>query len=69
MNKTLVSIFVGAAFLAAAPAFAQTAPATQAGTQAATQSARIDHMDPPFWWAGMHDHRLQLMVHGDGIGD
>jgi glycosidase len=55
MNKTLVSILVGAAFLAAGPASAQ-APA-------------IDHMDPPFWWAGMHEHRLQLMVHGAGIGE
>jgi neopullulanase len=54
MNKTLVSILVGAAFLAAAPASAQ--------------KPAIDHMEPPFWWAGMHDHRLQLMVHGDGVG-
>jgi len=61
MNKTLVSILVGAACLAAAPAFAQTAPATPV--------SRIDHMDPPFWWTGMHDHRLQLMVHGAGIGE
>jgi glycosidase len=55
MNKTLVSILVGAAFLAAGSASAQT--------------AHIDHMDPPFWWTGMHDHRLQLMVHGAGIGE
>ncbi len=30
---------------------------------------RIDHMEPPSWWAGMHDQRLQLMVHGERIAD
>jgi glycosidase len=29
----------------------------------------IDHMEPPFWWAGMHNKSLQLMVHGDRIAD
>jgi glycosidase len=29
----------------------------------------IDHMAPPFWWAGMHNKSLQLMVHGDRIAD
>jgi hypothetical protein len=33
------------------------------------QAAPIDHMEPPFWWAGMHDKRLQLMVHGPAIAD
>ncbi len=30
---------------------------------------RIDHMDPPLWWAGMHNSSLQLMVHGPQIAD
>jgi glycosidase len=29
----------------------------------------IDHMEPPFWWAGMHDKSLQLMVHGERIAE
>ena len=29
----------------------------------------IDHMEPPFWWAGMHGKQLQLMVHGARIAD
>jgi glycosidase len=36
---------------------------------AASQNYRIDHMDPPSWWAGMHNGRLQLMVHGPQIAD
>jgi hypothetical protein len=35
----------------------------------AAPAAPIDHMEPPFWWAGMHDKRLQLMVHGPAIAD
>ena len=27
----------------------------------------IDHLEPAFWWVGMKDSRLQLMVHGERI--
>lgn len=30
---------------------------------------RIDHMEPPLWWAGMHNDQLQLMVHGPKIAE
>lgn len=30
---------------------------------------RIDHMEPPLWWTGMHNSKLQLMVHGPQIAD
>jgi glycosidase len=33
------------------------------------QDYRIDHMEPPFWWAGMQHKTLQLMVHGKRIAD
>ena len=33
------------------------------------QDYRIEHMEPPFWWAGMQHKNLQLMVHGKGIAD
>jgi glycosidase len=51
----LSSIFIGAALFATGAAYAQ-APA-------------IDRVEPPFWWAGMHDQRLQLMVHGPAIAE
>lgn len=55
IRRTLASLLIGTAFLASGAARAQ-APA-------------IDHVDPPFWWAGMHDQRLQLMIHGPAIAD
>ena len=30
-------------------------------------AAEIQHMDPPFWWVGMKNHTLQVMVHGPNI--
>ncbi|TFW16317.1 glycoside hydrolase family 13 protein [Duganella callida] len=38
-------------------------------TLAGAADYRIDHMDPPMWWAGMHHRGLQLMVHGTRIAD
>ena len=36
---------------------------------AAAQDVRIEHMEPPFWWAGMQHKKVQLMVHGKRIAD
>ena len=33
------------------------------------KSYQIDHLEPPFWWIGMADNTLQLMVHGKNIAD
>ncbi|MGO4470185.1 cyclomaltodextrinase N-terminal domain-containing protein, partial [Pseudoduganella sp. RAF53_2] len=33
------------------------------------QDYRVQHMEPAFWWSGMHDPHLQLMVHGPKLGD
>jgi len=30
-------------------------------------NAQIDHMEPPFWWSGMHQNELQIMFHGKDI--
>ncbi len=30
--------------------------------------AEIKRIDPPFWWTGMAENRLQLMVYGEGLG-
>ena len=37
-----------------------------AGLQAAINIKRID---PAFWWCGMKNKELQIMVYGDKIGD
>ncbi len=29
----------------------------------------VDRIEPPFWWSGMVEPELQLMVYGQGIGD
>src|SRR6476661_6496563 len=55
IHRPLAGLLIGAALFASAAARAQ-APA-------------IDHVEPPFWWAGMHDQRLQLMIHGPAIAD
>lgn len=31
-------------------------------------AAEIDRIEPPFWWVGMKNHSLQLLVHGKDIG-
>lgn len=36
---------------------------------ASAQQYRVDHLEPPFWWAGMQHKTLQLMVHGAAIAD
>ena len=28
---------------------------------------QLQHIHPPFWWAGMHDPELQILVHGTDI--
>lgn len=30
---------------------------------------KLDRVEPPFWWAGMKNPKLQLMVHGENIAD
>ena len=32
-------------------------------------SYKIDHLEPPFWWADMVDNRLQILVHGENISE
>lgn len=29
----------------------------------------IQHVEPPFWWTGMKNQNLQLLIHGDNISD
>lgn len=60
MNNTFFPLRLLAAAVLLASAFPASAQA---------QASRIEHMEPPFWWAGMHNPNLQLMVHGAGIGE
>ncbi len=30
---------------------------------------QIDRIEPPNWWTGMHNPEVQLLIHGDKIGD
>jgi glycosidase len=55
MRQFLTRILIGSAFAVSVAAHAQP-PA-------------IAHMEPPFWWTGMQDKGLQLMVHGERIAE
>lgn len=33
------------------------------------KSAEIKHIQPAFWWAGMNNPQLQILLHADKIGD
>ncbi len=33
------------------------------------EAQKLDQVEPPFWWAGMKNPKLQLMVHGENIAD
>ncbi|SHG41289.1 glycoside hydrolase family 13 protein [Massilia sp. CF038] len=43
------------------------AAASTLASATAAQDKRIEHLEPPFWWAGMQQQKLQLMVHGSAI--
>ncbi|UOR04733.1 glycoside hydrolase family 13 protein [Hymenobacter aerilatus] len=48
------------------------APVASAATvtvEAAKKAAPISRIDPTFWWVGMKNPKLQLLVHGPGIAD
>src|SRR5699024_3857681 len=34
-----------------------------------TSYAQLDHVQPPFWWAGMKHSEIQVLFHGDNIAD
>ena len=38
-------------------------------SQVATSGDGIERVEPPFWWVGFQHSELQLLVHGDDIGD
>ncbi|WP_345123003.1 alpha-amylase family glycosyl hydrolase [Hymenobacter antarcticus] len=62
---------LAAALLAAAvasPAWAETSLAS-AATAAAKPVPGIMRVDPAFWWVGMKNPKLQLLVHGPSIGN
>lgn len=38
-------------------------------SHAQTDPSKITHIEPPFWWVGMEDSFLQLMVYGENISN
>jgi neopullulanase len=38
-------------------------------TARAAPAPGIERVEPPFWWSGMHNQALQLLVHGERIAD
>ena len=38
-----------------------------AGFNLFSQHINLERVDPPFWWVGMKNHNLQLMVYGNNI--
>ena len=34
-----------------------------------SQSYKIKHLEPAFWWTGMHHKQLQILVHGDKVSE
>ena len=53
-----MKLLITTLLLGSACAFASAAP-----------NYRVEHMEPPFWWSGMQNKKLQLMVHGERIAD
>ncbi|HEX8657726.1 MAG TPA: alpha-amylase family glycosyl hydrolase [Hymenobacter sp.] len=58
--------------LVAAPAVsarvAESSPPSTTGAATPTKTAPALRIDPTFWWVGMKNPKLQLLVHGPGIG-
>ena len=54
MNNFIKSILIAGFCAITATASAKTAPLS---------------MEPPFWWTGLNNPQLQIMVHGDNIRD
>ncbi len=39
------------------------------GSSSVYAKYKIDHLEPAFWWTGMKNTNLQLLVHGENIAD
>ena len=52
----------------AAPVSAHLAPGRPAAAAPAAKAAPSVRIDPTFWWVGMKNPKLQLLVHSPGIG-
>ncbi|WP_083320892.1 glycoside hydrolase family 13 protein [Hymenobacter glacialis] len=59
-------LLAGTLFAPGVATTADAAPPTAA--EAVAKPAAISRIDPTFWWVGMKNPKLQLLVHGPGIG-
>ena len=32
-----------------------------------TTNAQVERIEPPFWWEGMNDNKLQVLIYGEKI--
>jgi len=38
-------------------------------TQVQAKKSEVNRIDPPYWWVGMNNTNLQLMVYGENIAE
>ncbi|SNR49948.1 glycoside hydrolase family 13 protein [Hymenobacter mucosus] len=67
-SSRILPLLAGALLAAAAPSLAVAAPAPSAPL-AVAKAASTTRIDPTFWWVGMKNPKLQLLVHSPGIAD
>lgn len=74
LKSGLAASLLTSLLLPACPAQAGASPAPRATVGAAGSASRASasaasavRIDPTFWWVGMKNPRLQLLVHGPGV--
>ncbi|PJJ52887.1 glycosidase [Hymenobacter chitinivorans DSM 11115] len=66
---TFLPLLAGALLATAPQAMATAAAAPTALVAAPAKAAASTRIDPTFWWVGMKNPKLQLLVHSPGIAD
>ncbi|SNC76927.1 Glycosidase [Hymenobacter gelipurpurascens] len=69
ISTRFLPFLAGALLASAAPAVAATAPTVTELAAPAAKAASATRIDPTFWWVGMKNPKLQLLVHSPGIAD
>jgi glycosidase len=67
ISARFLPLLAGALLATAAPAVAATAPTVTELAAPAAKAASTTRIDPTFWWVGMKNPKLQLLVHSPGI--
>ncbi|UOQ75390.1 glycoside hydrolase family 13 protein [Hymenobacter sp. 5516J-16] len=67
ISARFLPLLAGTLLATTAPALASAPAAPIATATPAAKAAGIQRIDPTFWWVGMKNPKLQLLVHGPGI--